>query len=129
VRRVAISLALGLGLVLFAQNTDLIYVPRGFMTGQEYLDLSPQSRAAYAAGFFNGLTVASGVTKDTPGKVDPSWLGDCGKGMTDKQVAEIIRKDIQDKPSEWHHPLNMLGLLAMLNACKDYRLSKPIEKN
>jgi hypothetical protein len=49
--------------------------------------------------------------------------------MTDKQVAEIIRKDIQDKPSEWHHPLNMLGLLAMLNACKDYRLSKPIEKN
>ncbi len=121
-RRVVIWLGLGLGLVLFAQNTALIYVPGGFMTGQEYLDLSAQSRAAYAAGFFNGLTVASGVIKDLPGKVDPAWLGDCGKGMSDKQVAEIIRKHIQDQPSEWHHPLNMLGLTAMLDACKDFRV-------
>jgi hypothetical protein len=74
---------LGLGLTLCAQETNLIYVPGGFMTGGEYLDLNSSSRAAYAAGFFNGLTVAAGVTKDTPGKVDPSWLGDCGKGMSD----------------------------------------------
>jgi hypothetical protein len=126
-RRLAISLGLVLGFGIFAQNT--IYVPGGFMTGQEYLDLNPQSRAAYAAGFFNGLTVASGVTKDMPGKVDPSWLGTCGKGITDKQVAEIIRKDIQDQPSEWHRPLNMLSLTAMLKACQDYRLTAPAGKN
>jgi hypothetical protein len=126
--RVAIWLGLGLSFVLFAQNTDTIYVPSGFMTGEEYLGLSPQSRAAYAAGFFNGLTVASGVTKDTPGKVDPSWLSDCSKGMTNSQIAEILRKDIRDRPSEWHRGLNMLSLTAMLSACKEYRISKPSEK-
>jgi hypothetical protein len=49
--------------------------------------------------------------------------------MTDKQIAEIIRKEIQDQPSEWHRPLNMLSLTAVLKACKDYRLTAPAEKN
>jgi hypothetical protein len=49
--------------------------------------------------------------------------------MTDTQMAEIIRKEIQDRPSEWHHGLNQLSATAMLNACKEYQISQPAGKN
>jgi len=92
------------------------------MTGQDYLDLSAQSRAAYAAGFFNGMTVAGVVVAESKSsRSGVMWLGDCGRGMTNTQMAEIIRKGIQDNPSEWHHQLNQLSTTAMLNACKDFR--------
>jgi hypothetical protein len=120
--------------MLVAQNADYVYIPGGLLTGEDYLELGAQSRVAYAAGFFNGMSVAAAVVGDTASSGSAvsrrvTWLGACSKGMTDKQIAEIIRKEIQERPAEWHQPLNVLGLTAMLNACKEYRSSQPAGKN
>jgi hypothetical protein len=109
---------LGLCLVLTAQDTELT-IPNGFMTGQDYLNLSAQSRADYAVGFFNGMTVA-GVISSESKKSAATWLSDWSKGMTNTQVAEIIRKEIADHPAEWNYRLNRLSASAMLDACKSY---------
>ena len=125
-RRVLISF--GVCLALFAQNTEQgALVPGGFMTGHDYLELDAPSRAVYAAGFFNGLTVANAISAlKNPGQLDTTWVGDCGKGvsagkgMSDVQVAELINHYIQSRPAEWNHALNTLGLNAMLAACQKY---------
>ena len=130
-RRVLISF--GLCLALFAQNTEQgALVPGGFMKGHDYLELDAPSRAIYAAGFFNGLTVADAISAwKRPGQPDTTWVGNCGKGlsagkgMSDVQVAEILRQYIQNRPTDWNHALNMLGINAMLAACQTYILVPP----
>jgi hypothetical protein len=109
-----------IGLTLAAQNTETVTIAGGFMRGENYLALDPQERAAYAAGFINGMSIAAPVltTGHSPG--EPRWITDCTKEMSQRQIAEIIRKSIQDRPAEWHESLNVLGLNAMLSACKAY---------
>lgn len=127
----------GLSLVLFAQSTEQgALVPTGFMTGRDYLELGAQSRAVYAAGFFNGMTLADAITRwNRPGRLDTKWVDDCGKGlsagkgMSDVQVAELINHYIQSRPAEWNHALNLLGINAMLAACQTYILVPPAGKH
>jgi hypothetical protein len=40
--------------------------------------------------------------------------------MTTTQLAEIMRKDIQDKPAQWHLGMNTLGFNAVVGACGQY---------
>jgi hypothetical protein len=92
----------------------------GFMKGSKYLEMQPSERAAYAAGFVNGMSVSAMVLNLGSSPREPRWLADCIRGMTDRQIAEIIRKDVQDRPAEWHTGLNRLGLNAVVSACKAY---------
>ena len=112
-------------LTLAAQNTGPFTVMGGFMNGNAYLDLGASERTAYAAGFVNGMSVAALVLNTDKSQREPRWLTDCTKGMTDHQIAEIIRKDIRDRPAEWHRGLNGLSLNAMLQACKPYYADAP----
>jgi hypothetical protein len=120
-------LPLLIGLTLVAQQTDTrsknlarpdVYVSAGFLQGRDYLALSDDERAAYAAGLFNGMSVAHLIADVSESQVH--WLDACSRGMTARQVAEIIRKDIQGSPPEWHFQINLLGLNAMLRACQQY---------
>jgi hypothetical protein len=109
-----------IGLTLCAQSTEYFHVIGGFFKGSEYLDLNAQQRAAYAAGFVNGMSVAALVLNggDTP--KEPKWLAACVSEMTTTQIAEIMRKDIQDKPAQWHLGMNTLGFNAVVGACGQY---------
>jgi len=40
--------------------------------------------------------------------------------MTTTQIAEIMRKDIQDKPAQWHLGMNTLVFNAVVGACGQY---------
>lgn len=127
----------GLSLALFAQNTEQgVAVPGGFMTGHDYLILGAQSRVAYSAGFFNGMTTADAIRVwNRPGQLDTKWVDDCGKGisagkgMTDVQIAEILHQYIQNRPTDWNHALNLLGLNAMLAACQNDISIPPARRN
>ena len=44
----------------------------------------------------------------------------CVSEMTTTQIAEIMRKDIQDKPAQWHLGMNTLGFNAVVGACGQY---------
>ena len=47
------------GLTLCAQSTEPFRTMGGFLKGNDYPDLNPQQRAAWAAGFVNGMSVAA----------------------------------------------------------------------
>jgi hypothetical protein len=113
---------LALCLTLSAQNTEPVPVMSGFMKGNDYLETDSDFRTAYATGFVNGMSVAAfalNPSGDAP-QTTTRWLADCVKEMTDKQIGEIIRKNIQDAPEKWHYALNVLSFNAMLGACKSY---------
>jgi hypothetical protein len=123
--RPALRLLLTIGVVVLLtpyaapqgdKKSDRIPYSSGFMKGSDYLQLGETQRAAYAADFFNGLSVAPLLVKQYYEAVDQLYT--CTEGMSARQLAEIIRRRIQDHPTEWHHELNMLGLDAMLNACE-----------
>jgi len=107
-------------LTLTAQNTGPFFVLDGMWKGADYLELDTPSRPACSTGFFNGMTIAALVLAAGNSSREPKWLVDCAAGMSNDQIAEIIRKDIQDTPAEWHLPLNRLGLNAMVSACKPF---------
>jgi hypothetical protein len=105
-------LILVIGLTLCAQSTEYFHVMGGFFKGSEYLNLNAQQRAAYAAGFVNGMSVAALVLNggDGASPKEPKWLAACTTDMTTTQRAEIMRKGVQDKPAQWHLGMNTLGL-------------------
>ena len=80
------------GLLLSAQSTEYFHVMGGFYKGSEYLELNAQQRAAYAAGFVNGMSVAALVLNGGNDPKDPKWLAACVSEMTTTQIAEIMRK-------------------------------------
>jgi hypothetical protein len=112
--------SLAIGLALCAQSTEYFHVMGGFFKGSEYLDLNAQQRAAYAAGFVNGMSVAALVLNGGGSPKEPKWLAACVSEMTTTQIAEIMRKDIQDKPAQWHLAMNTLGFNAIVGACGQY---------
>jgi hypothetical protein len=66
------------------------------------------------------MSVAALVLNGGDSHKEPKWLAACTTEMTTTQIAEIIRKDIQDRPAEWHLGMNRLGLNAMIGACIQY---------
>jgi hypothetical protein len=94
----------------------------GFLKGNDYLETDSDFRTAYATGFVNGMSVAAfalNPSGDAP-QITTRGLAACVKEMTNKQIGEIIRKNIQDAPEKWHYALNVLSFNAMLGACKSY---------
>jgi hypothetical protein len=78
--------------------------------------MSQAKRLGYAEGVINGMLTAP--LFGAP-KARMQWLEQCTEGMTDFQVAEVIRQYIQQHPAEWHHQLHVLTYQALLDACPD----------
>jgi hypothetical protein len=91
----------------------------GFSTGKAFLGWSEESQGDYGVGFFNGLSVAHIVTGTAYDKM--KWLDSCTNGFRGEQIGAIIRKYIQNHPSDWQDPLNSLSLRAMEETCKPDR--------
>ena len=105
-------LTLAASFVVVAQ-THLVEIKIGFCTGKDYRTFTEYEKAAYAAGFVNGLTMAPAL--DAP-KDKTKWLEDYFVGMTQPQVAAIIAKYLDDNPGIWHRSLNMLSYAAIKTA-------------
>ena len=108
--------------VMAVSALEYFHVMGGFFKRSEYLDLNAQQRAAYAAGFVNGMSVAALALNGGGGTSpkEPKWLAACTTDMTTTQIAEIMRKDVQDKPAQWHLGMNTLGFNALVDACSQY---------
>jgi hypothetical protein len=66
-------------------------------------------------GFVNGLFVSPLITPAA--EVTVGKLKDCIAGRTNTQMAEIMRKYINDSPERWNVQLNLLGLEAIAKSC------------
>jgi hypothetical protein len=85
-------------------------IPRGYGTGNVYLNMTDSEKNAYAMGALNGMLAAPFF--GAPEKCT-QWLYDYIKDMSSEQVAAIITKSLKDNPERWHKPLTALSYAAI----------------
>ncbi len=92
---------------------NIIPIHNGFYTGQDYIEMSESQKRAYAVGAINGMLIAPifGAPKN-----EMRWLESYIENMTDKQVAAILSKFLQDNPGRWHDGLQILTYVAVKEA-------------
>lgn len=96
-------------------NQHKVKISGGFFTGKDYQDMSDTERRAYATGAINGMLVAPlfGAPED-----NLTWLKNCTGKMSDEQIAAILAKHINDRPSQLESPLNVLTFDALQATCR-----------
>jgi hypothetical protein len=118
----AVIAILGVFSISTAQNSAV--KPRaGFLNGEKYLALAAPERLAYAVGFINGvIVVPQDLKTGTPSSaVAELFPPACLDTMSGAQVAEIIRKYVQDHPENWDQVLSQLSWNALVDACRSRR--------
>ena len=96
-----------------------------FLTAEAYLQMSPELQKGYAIGVVDGMTGSVfSVSNPSPNAVRSSasvreWLSTCleEEKMTSSQVAEIVRKYVQEHPEHWQWPAGVMALNATQEAC------------
>ena len=86
----------------------------GFMSGEECLQLDEISQRLHMAGFINGLLV-SRVVGASETCLSPVEL--CLTGVTDSQMAAVLRKWLNAHPESWHLPCNLAAWRAVKEMC------------
>jgi hypothetical protein len=117
-RRVLPSIFLVVALVIhftpMLSFAEPVLIKDGFMTGNKFMELSSDEQSAYAMGLVDGMLLAP--IFDAP-KAKLIWLESCIVGMSNKQVAAMLRKELESKPGEWHYSAHHAMYRAMLEAC------------
>lgn len=104
-------------LLQFIPHGMPVTIPDGFLTGETYVrTFSEAQREAYTMGFVNGLLVSPFLA--TAAETPVSQLNACLKGRTATQLAEIVRRYINDRPERWNEILSVLGWLAIRDSCR-----------
>ena len=90
----------------------------GFMTGNEYRNISENEKLFYAMGFCNAIKVATGFIIINEECIHAEWVTDnmFGKKISGDQIKEIISKYIDKHPEKWHESLCILSWEAIYNA-------------
>ena len=91
-----------------------VAIHNGFLTGQDFRNLTEAGKRSYAAGLVDGMLLAPFVGAP---KARLEWLETCVTGMSDEQVAAIISKFVRDNPARWHEPLHVQFYAAVKQAC------------
>ena len=90
-----------------------VEIHNGFMTGNKFMTLPRDEQEAYAMGLVDGMFLAPMF--DAP-KAKTGWLGKCAEGMTNTQVAAMLRKELENNPGQWHYSAHASMYGAMLEA-------------
>lgn len=91
-----LGLLLGTALSSTAEmGLDEAHVPKGFMSGNDWLGLNKTEQATYAMGVADGLDLAA--TLKTPGLF---WINPCVAGMTSDQIRDILKAELDARPSD-----------------------------
>jgi len=91
-----------------------VRIQNGFGTGEEWLAAKESAARAYVRGYINGLFM-SAVIGAQESCLDR--IAGCIEGKTDRQMAAILRKYLNDHPEEWHLPLAMTTYQALTASC------------
>ncbi len=95
-------------------QTGDVVIKDGFITGQAFLNLSQVEQHGYVMGVIDGAFLAPffGAPKERV-----RWLETCTIGMTDSQIAALVRKRLRDAPEVWHLSASVAVYRAFLNVC------------
>lgn len=107
---VAVPIAVALG---WASGPGA-FVASGFTSGADFLDLPRSSRAMYARGMVDGISLAAVLRSSM--LASDGKLG-CPTGMSDVQIAALIEKYLRDNPEQWHQGANVATVNALAGMC------------
>ena len=77
---------------------DAARIPKGFITGKDWLGLTKTEQQLYAIGVVDGLDLAS---RTTDSRMSLSWINQCVAGMSANQVRLWLKKELEAAPEEW----------------------------
>jgi hypothetical protein len=93
-----LGMLLGVALSVTAQmGLDEARVPKGFITGNDWLGLSKTEQAVYAMGVIDGMDIAAMLKPQTL-----FWINPCVTGMTSDQVRAMLKGELEARPGERH---------------------------
>lgn len=108
----AALLAALLSVAAWAQEPVVIH--NGFVTGEQYLNMSELRQSAYAMGVIDGLFLGPLFEAS---KTKLSRFERCLEKMTDTQVAAILTRYLQDRPVSWHESAHVAFYNALNDNC------------
>ena len=89
-------------------------VPKGFISGNDWLALNKTEQVTYAMGVVDGLDLAA--TLKRPGLF---WINPCVAGMTSDQVQVMLKAELDSRPGERHLPMVHRAMYqALWKACR-----------
>lgn len=97
-----------------SRSAESVWVPRGLLTGQQYLDLDDDEQGYYALGLIDGMLVAPLLRAPAS---EVRWLRECLTGMTGRQLAAILASHLRDHPEKRQDDVHVPMLAAMRAAC------------
>jgi hypothetical protein len=109
-----VLLAVAGGPALACKIGGRVTIQNGFGTGEEWLAAKEPAARAYVRGYINGLFMSVVIGAD---ETCLDKIADCIEGKTDRQMAAILRKYLNDHPEEWHLPLAMTTYQALTASC------------
>ena len=99
---------------VFSFAEEDTFLKSGFLTGNQFLAMSNKAQSTYAMGVIDGMLLAP--LFNAP-KRNMYWLEVCVEGMSNEQVAAILRKELASNPGTWHHPVHITMYNAMIETC------------
>jgi hypothetical protein len=110
-----LGILLGISLSSTAEmGLDEARVPKGFLSGTNWLGLKKTEQALYAMGVVDGLDLAA--TLKTPGL---SWINPCVAGMTSDQIQAMLKLELDARPGERDLPMVHRAMYqALRKACR-----------
>lgn len=103
-------------LTIGASAQEPVEIHNGFLTGEEFLNMSDSEKRAFSMGTINGMLLAPflGAPKERMSRIES-----CVEGMTGLQVAAILEKYLRDNPSRWHETPHSPMWAALVDACPE----------
>ncbi len=89
-------------------------VPKGFLTGQAYLERSQNERTAYVMGVVDGFAFSPALLGSSE---CAGALQRCLVGRNNVQLTAIVDKHIRDNPANWHWQANAMIHSALFAQC------------
>jgi hypothetical protein len=99
-------------------KAEQIVVPKSFITGEGYIHMDENGRAQYVMGLFDGL-MAGTLFGASPARIKA--VQGCNVGWSNIQLAEILRKYINERPEDWHLGAHILFYNRMIELCPQAR--------
>ena len=118
-RMLVISIMLILQAAEAYSQQPAVLVPKGLLTGQEYLGLGPLEQRRYIAGLTDGY-LFSPVFGGKNAELPAQKLKSCLQDMNDVQLAAIYSKFLTDNPAKWHHQAHGTYFQALVRVCGDF---------
>lgn len=95
-----------------------IFLPHGFVKGEDFIRMDANPRADYVMGLLDGMFAGTLFGASEP-RVQA--LKRCNSERNNVQLAEVLYQYIKAHPEDWHYGAHLLFYNRMVELCPDIK--------